>query len=276
MDSSSISPLAFVAAGAGSLQLIWLLFDRGQQVASPDTRAKVAKALRTPRLGPRLAASADAFVDLFDAVFGRYHLTWRCFLASALATIASLLITTCFSISVMSNSGLDLRLIGLLLVASLPLNVIPDYLSLLETRAVLRWVTRPRSVPFAVVILAFDVLCSLTIWLAWFILFTWLKPFGARFDLGESLRVVPDLLALKGVWGKMGIFLYSSLFTSVWAWLFMISVALAQVGGLTDRSVVALGVILNFEDEPIRSLGYIALVIAVIAITAIGIVVLRH
>lgn len=77
---------------------------------------------------------------MFDRVFGKKHLSWRCFTKSGLASYAMVCVVVLFS-------GGPIR--PYMLLASIEYgffaNVIPDYVSPLESRYVLRFMSRTES-----------------------------------------------------------------------------------------------------------------------------------
>lgn len=79
---------------------------------------------------------AMGFTALFDAVFGARHFSWRCVARSALASLVAVALIWLL----MGQAGaIGLRLraelsLGALLAIALAVNVVADYVSLLETR----------------------------------------------------------------------------------------------------------------------------------------------
>ena len=92
----------------------------------------------------------QSFSDLFDSLFGKRHLTWRCFYRSCVASTVVAILTWIFIIltgnsafvlgarfAVRHISHLDAATIWFLGAMLLFVNYIPDYVSLLETRFLL-------------------------------------------------------------------------------------------------------------------------------------------
>jgi len=111
-----------------------------------------------------LQKSCCLFVDLFDTIYGRNPWTWRCAWRSALSIFAVTLLTLVVeSISPgyiwHSQAPHVLALVGpLTLLAG---NLLADYLSLLETRFLLRW-CRDRGLMATLVALIVDIPLSIT------------------------------------------------------------------------------------------------------------------
>ncbi|MBA3324848.1 MAG: hypothetical protein H0T41_06135, partial [Rhodobacteraceae bacterium] len=119
-----------------------------------------------------------SFNTLFDAVFGARHLSLRCFLSSA---VASLIAVTAIWLMMGHAGALELRarsdlLLGAVLVIGLAVNVFADYASLLETRFLLGRMERLRSVSAQAAVLVLDFILSAAI--VWIAIFAYLRsPF---------------------------------------------------------------------------------------------------
>lgn len=118
---------------------------------------------------------SKSFVSLFDAVFGEWHLSLRCLLCSAVASVLAVAVIWL----VMSNVGmLELRVrsdlsLGGFLILALAVNVVADYLSLLETRLLLGQMHRIRSPVAQAGLLVIDLMISAAI--IWLAIFLYLK-----------------------------------------------------------------------------------------------------
>ena len=132
---------------------------RAAEYALPEGRkALVARWLR----GERSYSSAQAFLTMFEAVFGGRHWSWRCFSASMLATLSVYLLLLALFIDfdrLFAQAGAEgafrpdiagsdwqikekLEKSALLLLVIVPLtNILADYVSLWQTRKVLQWST---------------------------------------------------------------------------------------------------------------------------------------
>lgn len=185
------------------------------------------------------------FCDLFDAVFGERHLSWKCLWRSAAASLLAVLLIWLF----MGNLGLigarlqaDLSL-GSVLVLALGVNLVADYVSLLETRWLLGQMHRVRSVPLQALALLADFLISVAIiWLAIF-LFVRSPLYG-----GEA----ESFAEILGVFSVFSVLFYSTFLTSVWTWGYILSTWVMRVfvrGRLAHW--------LDVENNPLTMLGYV-------------------
>ncbi|WP_171182137.1 hypothetical protein, partial [Ruegeria sp. HKCCD8929] len=77
-----------------------------------------------------------SFISLFDAVFGSNHFSIRCFVRSTIATLIAVIVIWLLmgSVDVIGVRMQSELALGSVLVIGLMINVIADYVSLLETR----------------------------------------------------------------------------------------------------------------------------------------------
>lgn len=158
----------------------------------------------------------EAFNAMFDSVFGKKHLRWRCIWRSAVLsifTVGALVITIGWQVWGLRS----LDDVYFLLVFAVVLNLVPDYVSLLETRVILKWASKNRSIKKLAAWLTMDVLLTGAVFLAWtlFVESTLLNFgfFKGPTSLGSVLQFFQD--------PALRIFFLSTYATSVWLWLFV-------------------------------------------------------
>lgn len=200
------------------------------------------------------------FCNLFDAVFGARHLSWRCFVRSSIASGVAVLALYFFLAGVLNvmdervsdtlvqgETG-DIALWQVVAIGAL-VNVIPDYVSLFETRWLLKRFERVRSVAGQLAVLAADaVFTGAIIWVA-------INAFQVA--RGETLLSAVDMLALFSVFS---LFFYSTFLTSIWAWLYCLSTWFMRVFSRTP-----LKDILPLDKEPVRQIALVGSVIVLVA-----------
>jgi len=163
-SSSRLESYAFAwATATGGL---WFLFDKAEKTLGEGSRLRVVDWVRGQRIGTALESIPAQFAWLFDRVFGERHLSARCFLASSAASLVSVAVVCAawFALAWPMESVVyaadhevfrltyDVTITGLIqkggfvLALGLLFNVVPDFVSLLETRLVLRWMGRTGSV----------------------------------------------------------------------------------------------------------------------------------
>jgi len=145
MNLIETSLFAYILAWFGFMGGIWALFDRAETVASTDTKAAVSRWLRNLDPTKAMPNWPTTFVAMFDHVFGERHLSWRCFLRSCIASFISVLIVMLIWMTLRSGFyemlwmaqdeddwGILIGFFVVVVVYAVMLNVIPDYLSLLD------------------------------------------------------------------------------------------------------------------------------------------------
>jgi len=189
---------------------------------------------------------AQQFSLLMDKFFGEKHLSWNCFLRSSAVSIFFVFLlyfifykAGCLETKV--RTGENLSLAGALSLGMV-LNLIPDYLSLLETRWLLRWFQKIRSFWIHVFILLLDLLFSgVIIWSA-----------IALYGLITQGRVITPA-EMIGVFSIFSIFFYSTFFTSILAWLYWLSAVIMRIFCKTFIKNI-----LDTEEKPFRSIALVA------------------
>lgn len=253
--------------------LVWM-FREGEKVMSGESRAAVSDWLLREDFAERRSSWPKTFISLFDAIFTENHLSRTCFVRSALTSVVVILML----FGLFTGFGLlpvptldQLLLIGLILILPTSMNIVVDYMSLFETRWVLgRMSKSTHSLVHAGYLLAdlvFTFLCILVPF--FFIQFIaigliaghslrssifWTQLFGALqnalelfFRLGvENFGGLPDV---------MSIMLFSTLFTSVWVWLYVGAGLLLRALYPVLKSLDVLKRHLNVETRPIHTMG---------------------
>lgn len=192
---------------------------------------------------------SQGFVQLFDAAFGKDHFSLRCFLRS---TIASLVAVALIWLLMGNLGALGNRIraelsLGSVLLIALAVNVVADYVSLLETRLVLGQIHRVRSaLGQAAVLLADLAISGAIIWLA--ILAYVNSPLYA----GDPLSFAETL----GVFTVFSVLFYSTFLTSVWTWAYILTTWLMRV-----FRRLRLAFFLDVENKPIQVLAYVLCVV---------------
>ena len=196
----------------------------------------------------------NTFVSLFDDVFTKKHFTVKCFLRSILASIFSLGVILLIWWIVAPEQGKRLfspyNLLQIFAI-SVFLNPLPDYLSLLESRWLIQWMTRSRSGALKLVMLVLDAVVTFFI----FVLFSWviIKLFRTEHvpDFQEYILFSLEGLAFKE---NIGVFVQTTFFTSVWVWLYAFS-------GFLLKLIAPLLSWLNIEEKPLHSMGSVLIVL---------------
>ena len=221
---------------------------------------------------------------LFERVFSNRHLSGRCIASSAVASLVWVAFAFIFALIVTSTSpsvyfatftGMRVDAIlwgvGYLLIG----NLLPDYLSLLETRWIVhridlsKW--RVRTVPY----LALDLVLTATIYCAFYTLYLWISDYAgdlAPLSLLELYRALEQAFTQAYGWTfhphldpagyrtfEYAIPYYSTFGTSVW-------VCLYALAGYTLKSLDTFGSrpwrfltdnVFNVERSPVLVFGWL-------------------
>ena len=272
---------------ASACALLWVIFTRLEGVLQPDTRLSIARWVRGTATDAASPSWSMLFVQLFDRVFTDRHLSWRCFWRSCLASFGAALVMAVVAIA--ANDGF-LRsaalpgsvlvqaplFVGVALFGASVINLVPDYLSLLETRWVLRYLTKTDRAIATGLSLVADAVLTFLIFIVWAVLLTTLmggwQDDPTAFDVGEQLSILWCVVGMP--WGAcagdedsifLGIYLYTTFVTSLWIWLhlaaklatrLMLGIRFAR--GFIDRH-------LQLEEKPFTVMA-VALSVVVTAI----------
>ncbi len=184
------------------------------------------------------------FCDIFDTLFGKRHLSISCFIRSSIASFLSVLALYFLFAHVLgileTRTEENLTLWQVILFGAL-INIIPDYLSLFETRWLLQRFEQVRSFFGQSLVLLLDAFFTGAI----------ISVFIALFKIfrGETLLASIEMVALYSVFS---IFFYSTFLTSVWAWLYCLTTWMMRVFSRTGLSSL-----LDVEKNPMSQIAFV-------------------
>lgn len=243
----------------------------------------------------RVDALPKAFIEWFDQMFRsrairvlgvELHLPsfWRSALASFLALVAAFVVWLANK-GGLSDPPTDSTNLTLLLVlyggATVVTNIIPDYLSLVESRFVLGKMSETRGVLGKLAWLIVDIVLTSAI----VFFFLWgsgvlllpLVPEQSLYAVGCLTRETFDLgrmvdIAIAGLtfstppgtinYDVSAIYIYSSFFTSFWVWLYLGSSLLVRVAQLIPGLRGFLRRACRVHDYPLRVLAVVSGIVA--------------
>lgn len=262
---------------------LWFLFEKLDKVATLGARTEMSAWLLSLGRPSPMHTWSESFAALFDRVFGKKHLSWRCLLRSSFASVAFVSVVTLVYTGLFPEVASAEEYFWLIPLA-VTVNLVADYLSLLETRWLLRWVG-PGSAWYGVVmLLTFDVFATGAIWWASFntipeviselISFArgdpWdlIGPAGESWGLREwsswmwnraqeALSVPP---ADGDAWLTQILFL-STFFTSVWLWLHTLTLSASAALLRMNSGLGFLLRVTDVERQPFRSMGFVSVLI---------------
>lgn len=241
----------------------------------------------------------NTFIEIFDRVFTKKHLSFKCFFRSTLASYVSAIII--FIIYIIINPKFFSDLIDGAdsieniaefarsgIVAILFFNMFPDYISLLETRFILKKIKQSVTTAKIIALLFMDLLfTTLSIFVPWFIFTVILteiaKAFAGMFNTDVSSTSTSVITYLKdtfdlfisscmftGEVGVLGVVIYTTYLTSVWIWLYVMSGILIKK--IITPALISVDLIKNkidIDNKPLESIGFISNVIVSVIFIAV-------
>jgi len=260
------------------ISLLWLwailvsaiiaIFRIMEDTTTPDAKRKVAdwiKSIATKSVSQTVVESPRWFVEAFDRIFGDRHLTLRCFSRSCVASILAVSVMAIVSVVLNPSSWhlyfslKGIRGIFIILLCASILNLVLDYISLLETRLILRRVAHAGTKKL-IVFLVLDVIITGGIFfygVGWILSMLWRVTGDPESNFFGFLLVFVTGWIFDDPLYIGSIFFYSTYFTSVWFYLFVAS-------SIATKFLYSLGrvgnwvmVWLDVEEKPFQSMGII-------------------
>jgi hypothetical protein len=274
------SPAGPLVVGGGLFYGIQKFFKEVEDKLTDSTKLQIAVWLLGIRTGPRVESWPETFAAVFDRVFGKKHLSWKCFFRSSVASITvgllAFLIWTITTLGVeylsvslhvvqysstpewqriaayqtathLGFSSQNATFVAACLLMAILSNAIPDFISLLETRWILNLMKR--SGPTLIgALLVIDV--ALTLSTAW----GWNTVMGGmRLPPTEIDFPSTPVLINRAVW-----LVYPALFTSVWLWLYAGSGFAIKAARRLDIGFGWFNRTFDIEKKPLQSIGLVA------------------
>jgi hypothetical protein len=272
---------------------IWKLFERVDKVANADARHETAQWLNNVDIGGPVNRFAASFAHAFDSVFGARHFSWKCFYRSCLA---SMIWSSVLFLFWGATHPHDLRQNGVSdyltwwIIMTGASNLIPDYLSLLKTRYLIKMCQRSES-PWRVVLLVLgDAVLSAIIAFAAIILgFHFLAGEKNVFvemweaakeltsdDYGQILRMQSEDLLIATL-PSFGIWYYTNFFSSVWLWLYGLSALLIRVGGDLGYGWMFVRRRMDIDKQPFMALAVVCIsIVTIVYMVIVPVMLFKH
>ena len=198
----------------------------GERHLSPEAKEELSLWL----WGEYESSWQKQFGRLFDSIFGIKHFTLRCFLISSMFSMIAVTLVYSLIGERIGIGGRPLLPIAFVIFIII-INSIIDYVSLIETRMVLRWFQNVQSVPGQIGLLVVDAIATAGIGLGFI--------FGAQVLLGSSddpqKPIISDVVGVVVALDPRALILFSTFFTSVWLWIFVVSTLVVRI--VSKRSV---------------------------------------
>ena len=280
----------------GSLGTIWVAVGMIEDTMTFEEKRRWGRWLMSIDLSYWITNWPKSFAEMFDHIFDTNHFTWKCFKRSCLASFVSVLAVTIIWWSLYPDQfrmffigGGLLGVIFSVYLVSTVINIIPDYISLLETRWLIQIMSLNSRLIIIVLLLVCDVLFTSLIFIFSVALFMAAAKLFTLFLPGTTslLAYSPDpirgilerVLALemtpKAYWEWLshfltnsvplttdirgepspGIWFYSTFFTSVWAWLYAFSGVSTKIAIKLFEGFRVFRKIFDIQNKPLRSMS---------------------
>ncbi|MFV1988106.1 MAG: hypothetical protein ACC682_12555, partial [Gemmatimonadota bacterium] len=284
-----VSLLAYLASWLILVVGLWFLFERAEETASPSGRARVSAWLR-PRGRSESTSSgwAEGFVGAFDRIFGPKHLSLYCFIRSMVASVVAVTILLLLWVAIRPDqfsafaAEQGMRGLGELVLITFIVNVVADYLSLLETRVALGFLGRWQAPWARAGVLVGDALATLIVWLVFYAGLPFLALAGVsstandimlflQFQVWGYAPTIFHVVSLSADGGgpPVGIWFYSTFLTSIWLWIYLgagqIARAANTTGSVAGRGISGFARLFDADRQPFRVLGFVAMLIVTLA-----------
>jgi hypothetical protein len=286
MDLTEYLKLAAWGVGVPSA-----IFAATSAVTTEDFRRDLGIALKSFNLSQWLKQWPDRSVKLFDEVFGEKHLSVRCIVFSSLFSIFAVLALFFLLLFISGKSVSEwwaywepVPPIRIFFGVFFPilLNVITDYVALIETRYVINKIGGGGSAVRIVIFVVLDILATTIIYILSFTILTVYFLGILKQNLGYS---TPKFLDLETLFKSFSIatdlvkdwftgfhidlaavnyfegpvLFYSTFVTSIWIWIMLLTISVTK---LFDRFagrrwLVLRDSILDIEKKPLLSIGWI-------------------
>ncbi len=289
------SPPGLLTAGGVLAGITWKFFEKVESILSDQTKLEIAGWLRGVDVEKKVEPWPETFAKVFDRVFGTRHLSWRCFWRSSVASVLSVVLVCLF---LFAHNPIYFKVIWgnflaypvVWLTCMVVANVIPDYLSLLETRWVLsrmritsisaqlvrfaRWATLLLLLDIAVTYLIADLASRsashLTGWLYGIVRKRWVDSILQADDRAISpgfvglvvitasfrLQIIIDFLENYG--GRIWLWVYPAFFTSIWLWLYVSAGFLVKTARRFQICFDFFNRKVDIEKKPLSAIGLVA------------------
>jgi hypothetical protein len=228
---------------------------------STQSRDRLSSWLRQSDARTLIESIPAQFLVLFDRLFGERHLTWRCFARSAIAsTLMVWIVSLLWAVRHPPPSvwGAAELLFNMTVVA-IVFNLVPDYVSLLETRYLLSRAERSGRIWMLLLV---DLLATGFLgfggYLAGYLVFGGSpeRSWSFVWQLVSFRPILSFDLSGGAVYNlPLGFYFYSTFFTSAWLWLYALSVLASRVLVRMNQGVGFLLRATDVEYQPFGALG---------------------
>jgi hypothetical protein len=282
------SPPGQLVAGGILAGIVWKFFERVEAVLTDQTKFEIPVWLvGRKKFGPKVQPWPETFARVFDRVFGKKHLSWKCFARSCAFSLVTMFLANVYLIIYFYLIGrvylFDLLFLSCYYAA---VNLLPDYLSLLKARLAINWMAHVSSITKYGLLIE-DLLLSVAIAVvAHAIAFSILMAGSGAYDgwslytlvrtdvfniLTHFLTGYDALNRLTGMDATAPVLFWPpALFSSAWLWLYAGSGFLLKAARRFDIGFDWFNRRFDIEKKPLQSIGLVAgALVAIVYWTAV-------
>jgi hypothetical protein len=221
------------AVGGGLFYGVQKFFKEVEEKLSEHSKSEIAHWLLSLKTADKVHNWPAMFSTMFDRVFGKEHLSVRCFIRSCCASVA--LFALSLSVFLATRSLLSWRerfAVGIYLVFfGIFSNLLPDYISLLETRVVLSGMAQSSRL-----IVNPDSFSEKLFTLVTQTYYVWKAPLQDKF---------------------FRIFCLPFFFSSLWLWIYLGAGFLLKTARRFDTGLSLVNRYLDIEHKPLQCIGLV-------------------
>lgn len=306
LPTASILGTGIIGTGFLIFFLINALFWNADDLLSDHVQAllrvKIRDVTGSIDISSSVKALATTYMALFDAVFGKTYISWKRLRRSwAISTVSVIAMTLLWWFlrpeqfeALLVRTERDITgLFGAVIITAYILNLVPDYVSAIQTRWFIGMLNEVASskliviliIVTAMILIAGDIMLTSLVFTFFFAAFAF--SFDFLYGLSKEIRNVWDILQFESyeqavLWlfefgptlqvhvsgnVSIGVFFYSTFFASVWLWIFVSALIMGNFGAWMLRPVYSfLGPKMAYavEWKPIRFIGLIGATIGTV------------
>lgn len=273
VDSDTIKTVATIlAVGAAFGTFVWKGFEMLENTLTEARKFEIAVWLVGIELGPQIASWPQTFLKLFERVFGERHVSIKCFMRSAGASVVSTSIMLGLQL-LLSPGQVNMPLTVFLA------NLAVDYPAYGLTRLAIKYLANTQSVLKQFVITTLDIVGI-------FILIT-IVGFSVVYSTSSFFRLVISIdsvslfqVAFGGTGqalyellreGLIGLF-FPAYLTTLWLWVYMSSGFFIRLARRLDLGFQWFNRTFDIEKKPLSAIGLVAGVLVAAFFWTIGLV----
>lgn len=275
--------VAGILAWLGTCTAVLALFSYADKAASPEGKVR-ARALLDFAWKDTITRWPSVFVEMFDSIFGERHFTWRCFWRSCVASLAAVSVCSVFFYWLrpeMAGEMFENFAIAdwwPLLLFFIGFNLLPDYFSLLETRVVLRILTRGNRTWMSIATaVTCDFMLTLMVFVGGGILLAVLLILFLGGNVSNAVdNVIGSVIPAFGFGPahrreslSLGIFLYSTFFTSIWLWLYALATFAGKLLLPILNRIQKFKKLVDLDNKPFLALGWLSVIIVTVGFAVV-------